>query len=149
MAWTGFSSEGFAAQGTPFEKIAGSPADVINQMADVLDEAASAVSTQVQGGPATSPLVPPQDYGYTPGGTLPSGYSSAGWSGGQRVTDRTGGPQDAPAIPDLGPNPSLEELEAVLAGGQTGAALSPMDGGPGGPADAPAVPPDLMGGEEK
>ena len=47
MAWEGFSSEGFAAQGTPFEKIAGSPADVINQMADVLDEAASAVSTQV------------------------------------------------------------------------------------------------------
>ena len=148
MAWEGFSSEGFSSQGTPFEKIAGSPADVINQMADVLDEAASAVSTQTQGGPASAPAVPAQGLGQYSEDPLSTGYSSAGWSGGQPATDLSGGPASAPAIPDLGPNPSLEQLEAVLAGGQAGAALSPMDGGPGGPADAPAVPPDLMGGGE-
>ena len=148
MAWEGFSSEGFSAQGTPFEKIAGSPADVINQMADVLDEAASAVSTQTQGGPASAPAVPAQGLGQYSEDPLSTGYSSAGWSGGQPATDLSGGPASAPAIPDLGPNPSLEQLQAVLAGGQAGAALSPMDGGPGGPADAPSVPPDLMGGGE-
>ena len=153
MAWEGFSSEGFTAQGTPFEKISGSPADVINQMADVLDEAASAVSTQTQGGPASAPAVPAQGLGQYSEDPLSTGYSSAGWSGGQSATDRTGGPASAPAIPDLGPNPTLDQLQAVLSGaGMGGGGPGPEatgmypGGGPGGPADAPAVPPDLMGG---
>ena len=153
MAWEGFSSEGFSAQGTPFEKIAGSPADVINQMADVLDEAASAVSTQTQGGPASAPAVPAQGLGQYSEDPLSTGYSSAGWSGGQPATDLSGGPASAPAIPDLGPNPTLDQLQAVLSGaGMGGGGPGPEatgmypGGGPGGPADAPAVPPDLMGG---
>ena len=147
MAREGFEQTGHGFTAKDYGgAIAGSPADVINQMADVLDEAASAVSTQTQGGPASAPAVPAIQPSVNPEDPLSSqGFSSAGWSG-QTDTGRAGGPASAPAIPDLGPNPTLEQLEAVLAGGQAGAALSPMDGGPGGPADAPAIPPDLMGG---
>jgi len=147
MAWEGFSSEGFSAEGTPFDKIGGSPADVIGQMADVLDEAANAVSTQTQGtelsGPASAPAVP-EYQADTP--YLGLGYSSAGWSGGPEETGAStfGGPASAPAVPDLGPNPSFEELEAVLSGAGMGDAMGPdMSGGP---QTAPAVPENLMGG---
>ena len=172
MAWEGFSSEGFhsATAGGPIASspnaaMGGGPADVINEMANTLDEAAAAVSSsaavtgggqgdyrdrQIESRPASA-------YDQAVAAAPVGAYSAAGHSGGEFGGDGSpltvanvggatmgGGPSTAPAVPDLGQTPSLDQLEAVISGvvGEGDATMG------GGPAFAPAIPGNLMGGGE-